>query len=46
MTNNFRVDSLNLRNKNVLLLIIIDVTNYVNDDKNNFHYILNSQSEN
>ena len=43
--NNFRVESFNLRNKNVLLIIIINVTNHVNENKNNFHYILNSQFE-
>ena len=34
-----------MRNKNILLIIIIDVTIQVNDDKNNFHYISNSQFE-
>ena len=34
-----------MRNKNILLIIIIDITNHVSDDKNNFHYILNSQLE-
>ena len=43
--NNFRVKSLNLRNKNVLLSIIINMINYVNDDENNLYYILNSQFE-
>ena len=32
-----------MRNKNVLLMIIINITNHANEDKNNFHYILNSQ---
>ena len=43
--NHFRVESLNLRNKNVSLMIIIDVTNHGNDNENNFYYILNSQFE-
>ena len=34
-----------MRNKNVSLTIIIDITNHVNENKNNFHYILNSQLE-
>ena len=45
MTNNFRVESLNLRNKNVLSTIIIDITNHASEDENNFYYILNSQLE-
>ena len=43
--NNFRVESFNLRNKNVLLIIIIDIINHASDDENDFHYILNSQLE-
>ena len=43
MINNFHIESLNLRNKNVLLTIIIDVINHVSENENNFHYILNSQ---
>ena len=43
MINNSRFESFDLRNKNVLLIIIIDMTNHVSDDENNFHYILNSQ---
>ena len=45
MINNSRAESFNLRNKNVLLTIIIDVTNHASEDENNFHYILNSQFE-
>ena len=45
ITNNSRVESLDLRNKNISLTIIIDITNHVNEDENNFHYILNSQFE-
>ena len=43
--NNSRVGSFDLRSKNVSLTIIIDITNYVNDDENNFHYTSNSQLE-
>ena len=43
--NNSRVEFRDLRNKNVLLIIIIDVTNHVNENENYFHYILNSQLE-
>ena len=35
-----------MRNKNVLLTIIIDETNYINENENNSHYILNSQFKN
>ena len=45
MTNNSHVESLDLRNKNVLSTIIIDMTNHVNENENNFHYISNSQFE-
>ena len=44
--NNFRVEFFNLRNKNILLIIIINMINYVNDNENNSHYILNSQFKN
>ena len=44
--NNFPVESFNLRNKNVLLSIIIDIINHASDNESNFHYILNSQFEN
>ena len=44
--NNSRVESFNLRNKNVSLTIIIDMTNHVSENENNSHYISNSQFEN
>ena len=46
MINNSHVESFNLRNKNVLLTIIIDMMNHVNENENNFHYTLNSQFKN
>ena len=46
ITNNFRVGSLNLRNKNVSLMIIIDMMNYANENENNFYYTSNSQLKN
>ena len=45
MINNSRVESYNLRNKNVLSAIIIDITNHASENENNFHYTLNSQFE-
>ena len=46
ITNNSHIEFLNLRNKNILLTIIINVTNYANDDENNFRYTSTSQLEN
>ena len=43
--NNSRVESFDLRNKNVSLMIIIDITNHASENENNFHYISNSQLE-
>ena len=45
MINNSRVESLNLRNKNVSLTIIIDMTNHASENENNLYYISNSQFE-
>ena len=45
ITNNFRTESFDLRNKNVSLTIIIDVTNHASENKNNFYHISNSQLE-